>query len=138
MSFDDIFDASFRRVQVPSGKRVSFFEAFYRNFLMSSPQVRVLFRNTDMAVQRRMLKKSFFSLVSFYASGTVDDVLRKTAEMHSARQLNIDPYLYDLWLECLIDTVREYDPLFSDDVELAWRLILSSGITYMKFGYDHF
>ncbi|MEO9699699.1 globin, partial [Marinobacter alexandrii] len=107
MSFDDIFDASFRRVQVPSGKRVSFFEAFYRNFLMSSPQVRVLFRNTDMAVQRRMLKKSFFSLVSFYASGTVDDVLRKTAEMHSARQLNIDPYLYDLWLECLIDTVRE-------------------------------
>ncbi|WP_322001378.1 globin [Marinobacter alexandrii] len=138
MSFDDIFDASFRRVQVPRGKRVSFFEAFYRNFLMSSPQVRVLFRNTDMAVQRRMLKKSFFSLVSFYASGTVDDVLRKTAEMHSARQLNIDPYLYDLWLECLIDTVREYDPLFSDDVELAWRLILSSGITYMKFGYDHF
>jgi hemoglobin-like flavoprotein len=138
MSFDDIFDASFRRVQVPSGKRVSFFEAFYRNFLMSSPQVRVLFRNTDMAVQRRMLKKSFFSLVSFYASGTVDDVLRKTAEIHSARQLNIDPYLYDLWLECLIDTVREYDPLFSDDVELAWRLILSSGITYMKFGYDHF
>ena len=138
MSFDDTFDASFDRVQIPCGKRVSFFEAFYRHFLMSSPEVRILFRNTDMAVQRRMLKKSFFSLVSFYASGTVDDVLHKTAQTHSARQLNIQPHLYDLWLECLIDTVREFDPLFSDDVELAWRLILSSGITYMKFGYDHF
>lgn len=83
MSFDDIFDASFDRVQIPCGKRVSFFEAFYRQF-------------------------------------------------------NIKPYLYHLWFECLIDTVREFDPLFSDDVELAWRLTLSSGITYMKFGYDHF
>lgn len=138
MSFDDIFDASYDRVLLASHDHTDFFEAFYRRFLNSSPEIRILFRNTDMAAQRSMLKKSFFSLVAFYASGTIDDVLRRIAYLHSARELNIKPYLYDLWLECLADTVKDYDPEFCDDVELAWRLVLSPGITYMKFGYDHF
>ena len=138
MSFEEIFDASYKRVLQTRPGTPEFFEAFYRRFLMSSPEVRVLFRNTDMAVQRRMLKKSFFSLVAFYASDSVDDVLHRIACLHSARHLNVEPHLYDLWLECLIDTVRVYDQECSDDVELAWRLVLSPGITYMKFGYDHF
>ncbi len=138
MSFDDIFDNSFDRVLANSRDNRDFFDAFYQHFLSASPEVRMLFRNTDMAHQRSMLKKSFFSLVAFYASGAVDDVLHKIAHTHSARALNIEPHLYDLWVECLIDTVRAFDPEYNDDVELAWRLILSPGITYMKFGYNHF
>ncbi|BES70070.1 globin [Marinobacter nanhaiticus D15-8W] len=138
MSFEEIFDESYNRVLLATPENTEFFEAFYQRFLRSSPEVRQLFRNTDMAGQRRMLKKSFFSLVAFYASGAIDNVLRRIAYIHSARELNIKPYLYDLWLECLIDTVKAYDPECRDEVELAWRLILSPGITYMKFGYDHF
>lgn len=138
MSFDDIFDASYDRVQLECDADLEFFEAFYRRFVGSSPEIRALFRNTDMAAQRSMLKRSFFSLVSFYASGTTDDVLRRTAQLHNAKQLNIKPHLYDLWLECMIDTVKHFDSEFDDEVELAWRLILSPGITYMKFKYDHF
>ncbi|WP_166264622.1 globin [Marinobacter caseinilyticus] len=138
MSFDDIFDASYDRVLNAEPDHVDFFEAFYQRFLGSSPQVSVLFRHTDMARQRSMLKKSFYSLIAFYASGAVDNVLRKIAYLHSERELNIQPYLYDLWLESLISTVRDYDPAFDDEVELAWRLVLSPGITYMKFGYNHF
>ncbi|MBW0147379.1 globin [Marinobacter arenosus] len=138
MSFDDIFDESYDRVLLAPSDGIEFFEAFYRRFLRSSSEVRILFRNTDMAAQRSMLKKSFFSLVAFYASGTIDDVLRRIAYLHSAEHLNIKPHLYDLWLECLIDTVNAYDPEFCDEVELAWRLVLSPGITYMKFRYDHY
>ena len=138
MSFEELFDASYERVLQPRPGVPDFFEAFYRRFLMASPEVRALFRNTDMAVQRSMLKKSFFSLVAFYASGNVDDVLHRIACLHSARHLSIKPHLYDLWLDCLTDTVRAYDWECSDDIELAWRLVLSPGITYMKFGYDHF
>ncbi|MCR8913281.1 globin [Marinobacter panjinensis] len=138
MSFDDIFDASFDRIRSSHAQGLEFFEAFYQRFLISSAEVRWLFRNTDMVAQRSMLKKSFYSLISFYASGSVDDVLHRTAYLHSASQLDIKPHLYDLWLECLIETVSDFDPYFDDDVELAWRLILSPGITYMKFGYNHF
>jgi hypothetical protein len=41
-----------------------------------------------------------------------------------------------MWLESLIKTVADYDPEFDLDVELSWRVVLSSGITYMKFKYD--
>lgn len=142
MSFDDLFDASYKRVLEAHPEGLEFFEAFYQRFLKSSEQVRVHFRDTDMERQRRMLRKSFYSLIAFYASSSADDVLCKIASTHSARELDIKPALYDLWLESLIDTVRDFDPdcrdpACSDDIELAWRLVMSPGITYMKFKHSH-
>lgn len=137
MSFDDMFDASYKRVLQARPEGSEFFEAFYRRFLDSSALIREQFRDTDMERQRKMLKKSFYSLVSFYASSAADDVLRNIAHAHSARELDIKPPLYDLWLDSLIDTVRVCDPDFNDDVELAWRLVMSPGITYMKFKHSH-
>ena len=32
-----------------------------------------------------------------------------------------------------MEAVSEFDPEFNDEVELAWRLALTPGITYMKF-----
>lgn len=137
MTYEEKFDESYQRVKRKKQQGVDFFEAFYQRFLDSAPQVREKFKDTDMDRQQKMLKKSFYSLVAFYASGSVDSVLEKIAEHHSAGGLDIAPPLYDLWMECLIDTVREYDPRFNDEVELAWRLMLSAGITFMKFKYSH-
>ncbi|WP_404362587.1 globin [Marinobacter sp.] len=135
-SYEEIFDESYERVVRETRGDVDFFEAFYERFLDADPAVREKFRWTDMTDQRRILKKSFYSLVVFYVSGTPDLPLENIARSHSARGLDIRPELYDLWLECLVDTVREYDPQADDEIELAWRLVLSSGITYMKFQYN--
>lgn len=137
MSYEELFDESYERVVLEIRGGQEFFEAFYHRFLAASPRVRDEFRNTDMARQRTMLKKSFYNLVAFYASGSVDSVLERIALNHSRKGLDIAPALYDLWLDCLAATVKDYDPLFGDDVELAWRLVLNPGITYMKFKYDH-
>lgn len=137
MSYERLFDESYERVALEVRDGQPFFEGFYHRFLVASPLVRHKFRNTDMVQQRTMLKKSFYSLLTFYASGSVDNVLERIAANHSRKGLDVSPFLYDLWLECLMDTVKRYDPLFDDDVELAWRLVLSPGITYMKFKYDH-
>lgn len=136
MSYETLFDASYQRVMAAERQGLDVFEAFYRRFLMASPIVREKFRFTDMQRQRKMLRKSFYSLVAFYASGSADCVLEKIANTHDARHLDIWPELYDLWLECLIETVAEFDDDFYDDIELAWRLVLSPGIVYMKFKYD--
>ena len=131
-----IFDESYERVlKIKRGKK-SFFDSFYEKFIQSSPIVKEHFKNTDMLHQKQMLKKSFYSLLVFYASNHADDYLEKTALVHSKHKHNISPELYDLWLENLIDTVKEYDPRFNEEIELAWRLVLSAGITYMKFKYD--
>ena len=66
----------------------------------------------------------------------VPDYLEKIAQKHSQSAHDIPPQLYDLWLDTLVKTVKEFDPDFNEEVELSWRLVLSSGITYMKFKYD--
>ena len=137
MQFEEIFDASYERVlRVETGGR-GFFDAFYENFTGASAEVRDKFKHTDMDRQKKMLKKSFYSLVVFYATNNVDDYLIKVAERHNRANIDIRPELYDLWMESLIATVAQYDADFNETVELAWRLVLSTGITYMKFKYDH-
>jgi hemoglobin-like flavoprotein len=134
--FDSCFDQSYERVKRIQKNDKSFFDAFYENFINASPIVADHFRNTDMNQQKKMLEKSFYSLFIFYATNNANDYLEKIAERHSKSHANVSPQLYDLWLECLIKTVADYDPLFDADIELSWRVVLSSGITYMKFKYD--
>ncbi len=132
MNYEQLFDQSYERVlhRTVSGK--DFFEAFYERFLASSNEVREKFRRTDMQRQRRMLKQSFYSLLVFYASNAADDYLIKMVEKHSAKGVDIPNTMYDLWMECLVETVAEFDENFASETGLAWRLVLSSGITYMK------
>ena len=40
------------------------------------------------------------------------------------------------WLESLIETVQLFDSRFTEEIELAWRVVLAPGIAYMKFKYD--
>jgi len=136
MSFEEIFDSSYKRSLSIQKNGSGFFDSFYDRFLGSDEEIAKRFENTDMDLQQSMLKKSFYSLFAFYASGQTDDSIRNIAEKHNHKNLDIRPEFYDLWLECLIATVKQYDGEFSEDIELAWRLVMTPGITYMKFKYD--
>ncbi|VUD69115.1 hypothetical protein TDB9533_04481 [Thalassocella blandensis] len=137
MSFESLFDASYERVLLKKIDGRDFFAGFYLRFLRASPEIRAKFHATEMEKQQRMLKKSFYSLLVFYASNQADDYLKKTAQMHDRHHLDIPPHFYDIWLETLVSTVQAYDDGFNDEVELAWRLVLAPGITYMKFLHQH-
>ena len=136
MDVEETFDASYQRILGTELDGRDFFGSFYEHFLGNDEQIIQRFSGTDMAVQQDMLKKSFYNLFTFFASGQVDDYIYRIAERHNRNNLDIRPEFYDTWLECLIDTVRKYDADYSDDVELAWRLVMTPGITYMKFKYD--
>ncbi len=136
MDYEQIFDLSFERCRGIKA-RPPFFESFYYRYLNTDPRIASIFRNTDIQHQQKMLEKSFYRLLTFYATNNSDDYMESIASSHSRQHHNIAPELYDLWLDTLLETVEQFDPLFDDTIELAWRLILSSGITYMKFKYDH-
>ncbi|WP_404295237.1 globin [Halomonas sp.] len=136
MDIENLFDASYARVLSREVEGQAFFAAFYELFLAASPEVAEKFRHTDMTSQRAMLKKAFYRLLSFYVSSHADYYLKEVAVSHSRVHLDIVPALYDLWLETLIDTVRVFDEQFDDDVELAWRLVMTPGIVFMTFHYD--
>jgi hemoglobin-like flavoprotein len=128
------FENSFKRI---FGEQVgiteageSFFVRFYEIFLASSPVVRELFTRTDMTHQVTMLRRSLYELVTFYVSGVLSEPLRRIAQVH--QHLAITPDLYDVWLDALIATVREFDSECDELTEYAWRLALTPGISYMK------
>jgi hemoglobin-like flavoprotein len=127
------FEESFSRIFghqlgiTPKGE--AFFVRFYEIFL-ESPRVRMMFAKTDMARQVTMLRHSMYELVTFYVTGTLNESLRRVAQVH--QHLAISPDLYDRWLDALITTVAEFDPECDEPTEDAWRLALTPGITYMK------
>ena len=61
--------------------------------------------------------------------------LERIAARHSRSGLDIGPHLYDLWLDCLIQAVRECDPLFGEETEQAWRKVMQVGIEFLKSKY---
>lgn len=128
----DLFNSSYERCQ----RKPGFLERFYEIFLGSSQEVVEKFRNTDFARQTLVLKGSLYMLM--LASGGTPEALQhleRMAQLHSRKQLNIRPELYDLWLTCMLKAVAEFDPLFDEKTEQAWRHLLQHGIDYIKARY---
>jgi len=136
MNYEEIFDHSYERVKnnVVDGKR--FFEAFYDNFLKLSPAAAEHFSAVDMKKQIRMMEKSFYSLFIFYATQNANDYLESTAKRHSQMDLGISLDLFDTWMSAIIDTVKQFDSRYNSEIGLSWRIVLSPGITYMKYKYS--
>lgn len=134
--FEKKFDESYKRIMPDEDARLGFFDLFYKNFFNSSPEIPGYFKHTDMERQKQVIIKAFYALFSFYASQHAEEILDKIAFSHNKSHLNIEPKLYDFWLESFISTVRSLDTQCDDDTELAWRLVLTPGIVYIKFKYD--
>lgn len=83
-----------------------------------------------------MIKSSLYMLI-YAAEGKPEGEvhLKQIAKLHSRHELDIKPALYDLWLECLIQAVKEFDPLFNAEIEKIWRSFMKQGIEFMKSRY---
>jgi hemoglobin-like flavoprotein len=131
----DTFLASFGRCRASAG----FLEDFYGRFVASSEEIRAKFAGTDMKRQARMLEDSLY-VVAVAVQGEEGSLARsdlpRIAARHSRKDLDIPPGLYDLWLECLIESVRTHDPQFSAEIEAAWRQTMAFGIDYMRTRYE--
>jgi hemoglobin-like flavoprotein len=127
----DAFLASFGRCRASTG----FLDDFYRRFVGSSEEVRAKFAGTDMKRQVRMLEDSLY-VIAVAVQGEEGSMARgdlpRIAARHGRKDLDIRAGLYDLWLECLIETVRAHDPQITGDVEAAWRETMAFGIAEMR------
>lgn len=110
-----------------------FFDYFYWHLINSSVKIEKAFADTDMESQKRMLRKSLVYAVNFSCAGNDVSYMRDIAKKHSKTGKDIDPNLYELWENSMLATIKKFDELYNDDVDLAWRLALSHVITYMKY-----
>ena len=125
----DIFNQSLSRCT----KNPKFMDIFYQKFIAESEQVRDYFKNTNMDNQKKMLLHSLANMVIAYDR---PEILTNVAIKHDARHLNIMPDLYVSWLECLIQAAKITDPLFDDEVEQSWRIVMQNGIDFLISNRD--
>jgi hemoglobin-like flavoprotein len=104
---------------------------FYDRFMASSQAVRDFFKGVDMQRQRREVTASLYMML-LASQGRVGsrEYLEQVAQSHARR--HIPPEMYDTWLECLLQTVQETDPLYNETVGAAWREIMTAGVDFMK------
>lgn len=136
MDYMEIFNDSYEAVLGPGGQSEKFFRFFYERFVAKSPEIQEKFSHTDFERQIRMLKSSIAYMVNFFVSKKDNEYLRRVAHLHSHAELNIPPEWYHLWLDAMMEALLECYPDYNRNVELAWRIVLSPGIEFMKFHYD--
>jgi hemoglobin-like flavoprotein len=61
--------------------------------------------------------------------------LERIAKLHGRKGLNVQPELYDLWLDCLLRTVKEYDRRYNAKTKRTWYNMMQPGIKFMKSRY---
>jgi hemoglobin-like flavoprotein len=108
-------------------------DRFYEILVASSPEVGEKFKNTDFRRQKRVVMESLYMLI-LVSQGQQEgrQHLEKVAVRHDRDHLDIEPELYDVWLESLLQAVRECDPRFSPAIETAWVAMLTPGIAILK------
>ncbi len=136
MDYLQLFVDSYKRVLVSDRRDEYFFEAFYRLFISRSPQAAEKFKDTNMRRQQEMLHTSIDHMIYFSTDRRATENLVRVVAVHSRAGIDIEPGLYDGWLDALLEAVRLIDPDYDDDIDLAWRVVLAPGVTYMKRKYD--
>ena len=129
-----LLDASLHRCSA----NPEFLDLFYERFLNSSPDVREKFANTDFVRQKRALLASFhlMLLAAEDEESGPERHLKALAFSHGKAQLDIGSYLYDFWLDSLLETVRECDPECTPEIEQAWERGMGVGISYLLEHYN--
>jgi len=128
-----IFNDSYNRCLA----RDEFIDKFYDRYITSNDLVAEKFAHTEMKKQKLMLEASLHIIMALKTSTPENAVkhFKRIGVAHGREQHDIPPALYDLWLESLIETVKEFDVKYDSDVDVAWRDILSDGIRIMKSMY---
>lgn len=134
-SLDQVFADSFARVMGQGAYNPEFINRFYELFLASSPHIAERFSSTNMSRQKTMLHDSFTTLVDFNVRRRVSAQLEHLGAVHGPDAADIEPGLYVLWLDSLVQTVAEFDPAYTREVDLAWRIAMAPGIAYLQFAY---
>lgn len=125
-----IFQESYLRCVV--NDQDGFFLRFYELFTAADGEVSRVFASTNMERQISMLQESLLYMIHFADAKIGEDRMRRIADYHGANGMDVPRHLFDLWMDCLVDTARERDGEFDLDVEIAWRVFLAPAIAFVK------
>ena len=135
---DEQVIATFEKSLQRCNEDPAFLDLFYEKFLASSPKIREKFARTDFVHQKRALRTSFYLilLAAEDEQKAPAKYLQEIAITHSKKHMDVGAELYDLWLDSLLETVRQIDPGYDTKVEQAWERVMGVGIRYLLDNYN--
>jgi hemoglobin-like flavoprotein len=113
-----------------------FIDTFYHCLVSEAPQTAPMFAETDMVTQDTLVRAGINHLIDC-ADGVVGiaSKIREIGTKHDRDHLNVQPELYERWVDALVQAVTQCDDQFDSHVEEAWRAVLRPGIDLMASVY---
>lgn len=124
---------SYGRCLLANNKKQRFFDRFYEIFLASDPSIKDKFAHTDFERQAEALQHGL-TMAMMYAErkdAAAEQILNSIRISHSPSNLNINREQYLLWIEALLQTVREYDSNCNEELLESWRLLAQKTVDYL-------
>lgn len=128
MSSGETFINSYQRCCIGT----EFLADFLDLFCDTNPRFQERFQEVDKDKQARMLKASLVLIQNASTTSSIRNTVRNLAVRHKNMGLDISVKELDIWVDSLLATVAIYDPLWDQEIELAWRNVLALGIEIMK------
>ncbi len=135
IDYEEIFNMSYWRTTQNVVDGVSFVEHFMNSLLDASEEIRGFFVHSDGEAFSQGLILALVHLAGYFPDHIPDRVLEGIAVRHNRHGRAIKPHLYDIFLDCMLETVVLYDPEYEEHVGEAWRHVLSPGLEYIKSQY---
>jgi len=118
-------EASFSRVALES----AFLDHFYHTLIQSHPDMRRLFSKFEKDKQKLILRTEIAALIKF-ARGDEGSLLILGEIISRHKFIGLSPSMYTNWEESLMASLKEFDPLWSVELESTWRAALAKGLKY--------
>ena len=116
---------------------VTFAHSFYQNLFFLKPKIKDYFKETDFEHQEKAILFGMSYLMGFlegHETNSRTQVLR-IAHSHNAHNMAIHPHDYHYWIEALVMTSKDSDPLWHDDLAHYYRECLFFPISFMISQY---
>lgn len=97
--------------------RHNFMDRFYDEF-MKNPDVSEKFKDTNMAMQKIVLKSSLYLMLGV-ANGSPGIAMNKLAVAHDRNHRAISAILYQHWLNAMVNVVKATDLQITPEIENA-------------------
>lgn len=113
-------------------QRRDFLRRFYTIFTQRDSRIAERFRNTDWDQQVHLLRHGISASI-MYASGTGlgQHELERLRQSHGPGQYDIPDWMYDDWLEALIQALAESDSHWDAHLEQRWREAMGRAIDHI-------
>lgn len=118
-------------------RRRDFLQRFYTIFVSSDPEIARKFRDTDWSQQIHLLRHGISASIMYAGGGDLGShELQRLHKSHGKRGYDVEPWMYDNWLEALIRTLNETDSQFTPELEQRWRQAMGLAIDRIRDGLD--